>query len=841
MDSKQPRYNLLSIAPVLLLIILIFPHQTGRAYAQQGAVEFLAGVPANFPPHYSIDSQTGKPTGFAIDAMEEVARRSGIKIRYVVYPTWKETAEAMEKGKVVIIPNMGIIAERAESMDFTSPIEIFHIVIFVRETTRDIKGIEDLIGKEVAVVETNAGLYLMKQRGGSNLQIYSSQDEAFLSLISGKSDALVHPEPPIKMLFRKTGLENRIKIVGEPLLEVKRGIAVRKGNPELLKKLDDEVKIFTKSPRYIEIYAKWYGKPEPYWTARRTAVIGGGLLAFAVITLIVWRYLSLHGLNKKLVATVEERKRAEEALHKSEEQFRAIAVNTPDHIFIQDRDLRYTFVVNPQLGLTAADVLGKTDYDFLTEEEADKLTIAKRQVMETGEPLHFETSLISKEEETEFFDGTYVPKFDVQGESDGLIGYFRNVTESKQLEEKILKLNRVYAVISQINQAIVRTREKDKIFNEACHIAVEYGKFRMAWIGMIDEETKLVKPVAYSGAEEGYLAKIKRIPIADVPEGRGPTGTAIRDGRHYVCDDIEKNPRIGSWREEALKRGYRSSVALPIRQFGKVIGTFSLYASVPDFFDQEEVHLLDEVTNDISFAIDAIETAKKKGEAEEEIKTINEELIAINRIITAITGVSNIKDILEKALDEALGIAGLEGGTICMVTPQNTLQLAAHRATSEATILDLTTNEIRVGECLCGECARDHKPLILRDREAVLEFATREATRGEDIRFHAAFPLITGGKCLGVLCLFTRTDKKPEERRLKLLETVTAQIALSVQNAGLFEETLRNAAVLEERVKERTAELEKKIAEIERMNRLFVNREIRMKELKERIRELEKT
>lgn len=230
-------------------------------------------------------------------------------------------------------------------------------------------------------------------------------------------------------------------------------------------------------------------------------------------------------------------------------------------------------------------------------------------------------------------------------------------------------------------------------------------------------------------------------------------------------------------------------------------------------------------------------TERKK--AEEEIRAINEELVAINRVITAITRVSNINEILENVLDEALGLTGLEGGTICMVTPPNTLQLASHRATSEATILDLTANEIKVGDCLCGECARDRKPLILWDREAVLKFATREATRGEDIRFHAAFPLVVGSKCLGVLCVFTRTDRKPEERRLKLIETVTAQIALAVQNAGLLAETLRNAAILEDVIKERTAELEAKIAEIERMNRLFVGRELKMAELKERIRALE--
>ena len=193
--------------------------------------------------------------------------------------------------------------------------------------------------------------------------------------------------------------------------------------------------------------------------------------------------------------------------------------------------------------------------------------------------------------------------------------------------------------------------------------------------------------------------------------------------------------------------------------------------------------------------------------AEEDLRIANEELLAINRIITTTTTTTGVKGILEKVLDEALHITGLEGGTICMVTPDETLNLAVHRETSEATILDLTTNQIKIGECLCGECARDHKPLILWDREAVLKFSTREAQRGEDIRFHAAFPLITGGRCVGVLCVFTRTDKKPLERRLKLLETVTSQIAIALENARLYEETIQHAAVLEDRVKERTAEL----------------------------------
>lgn len=199
----------------------------------------------------------------------------------------------------------------------------------------------------------------------------------------------------------------------------------------------------------------------------------------------------------------------------------------------------------------------------------------------------------------------------------------------------------------------------------------------------------------------------------------------------------------------------------------------------------------------------------ERKQAEEELKIINEELLAINRITTTITATTGVQGILENVLDQALSLTGLEGGTVCLVAPDDTLHLAAHRATSEATIQDLTTNMVKIGDRLCGECARDQKPLILPDREAVLKFATREATRGEDIRFHAAYPLLFGERCLGVLCVFTRTDKKPSERSLNLLETVSSQIALAVKNAQLYEETLQHAATLEGKVKDRTEALEK--------------------------------
>jgi PAS domain S-box-containing protein len=131
---------------------------------------------------------------------------------------------------------------------------------------------------------------------------------------------------------------------------------------------------------------------------------------------------------------ITEHRKMENALRESEERFRVIASRTPDHILVQDRSLRYSFVINPLLGLSEQDMIGKTDSDFLAEEDAARLTAIKKAMMETGNPIRVETPLESRTGNSGFFDGCYVPRHGADGRIDGLIGYFRDVTEQKQVE-----------------------------------------------------------------------------------------------------------------------------------------------------------------------------------------------------------------------------------------------------------------------------------------------------------------------------------------------------------------------------------------------------------------------
>ncbi len=216
----------------------------------------------------------------------------------------------------------------------------------------------------------------------------------------------------------------------------------------------------------------------------------------------------------------------------------------------------------------------------------------------------------------------------------------------------------------------------------------------------------------------------------------------------------------------------------------------------------------------------------ERRQAEEEVNRANEELRTLNRVVTTCASFFDLGVILSRVLGETMRIVNFEEGSICLRGPDGTLHLAVHRGSTEAVLATATPHGQGEEGCCYRTCSARMQPTILPDREAVLRFEGTQPARVADIRFHAAFPLVTARKkCVGVLCVFTRSDTKPPERSLRLIETITTQAALLIENARLFEETLQHAAGLEKKVAERTAELEeanRKLLEIDRLKSLFI-------------------
>ena len=167
---------------------------------------------------------------------------------------------------------------------------------------------------------------------------------------------------------------------------------------------------------------------------------------------------------------------------------------------------------------------------------------------------------------------------------------------------------------------IVRTTNKEDLFEEACNIAVNCGRFKMAWIGLVDEVKKEVLPAMIAGEDENYHSLIKILSTDEnKPEGLGPVGRAIRTGTAVICNDIETDPIMHSWKKSALDRAFLSLSSFPIFNFGKVIGVFTFYAEEKDFFDSEEIALLKEATGDVSFALELFVKEERRKKAEEAI------------------------------------------------------------------------------------------------------------------------------------------------------------------------------------------------------------------------------
>jgi PAS domain S-box-containing protein len=193
------------------------------------------------------------------------------------------------------------------------------------------------------------------------------------------------------------------------------------------------------------------------------------------------------------------------------------------------------------------------------------------------------------------------------------------------LARQLTCMNQLHSILTRINEAIVRVRDPQALYAEACRIATSVDLFRMAWVGLVDPDASILKPVAWAGAEDGYLARI-RVSIGDDPEGRGPSGSAIREGRHFICEDFETDPRMGPWRAEALRRGYHSSAAFPLMLDGKVFGAFTLYGSLPHLFDAAATDLLSTLAADICFAVQSAEVERQRRAAEEHLRQAHAEL-----------------------------------------------------------------------------------------------------------------------------------------------------------------------------------------------------------------------
>jgi diguanylate cyclase (GGDEF)-like protein/PAS domain S-box-containing protein len=312
---------------------------------------------------------------------------------------------------------------------------------------------------------------------------------------------------------------------------------------------------------------------------------------------------------------VTEKRQAEIILRVSESRFRQMAESIREVFFLRNLDSSKIYYVSPayeQIWGRTCESLYTNSASWTDAIHPDDLDSASTKFIagrSTG--FDFEYRIIRPDGEMRWIHTRGFPILDDAGNPYRTAGVASDISQRKQAEIRIKRLNRVYAVLSQIDALIVRVRDREELFREACRIAVEAGAFRMAWIGVIDSQSLDGKVVAWHGGDKGYVDKIRLTARDGTPDSERPPSRALRQLRPVICNNIATEPSLTALRDVLLRGEHKSIGYFPLIVAGRPEALIALLAGEADFFDDEETQLLLELAGDISFALDHIEKQER--------------------------------------------------------------------------------------------------------------------------------------------------------------------------------------------------------------------------------------
>jgi PAS domain S-box-containing protein len=345
---------------------------------------------------------------------------------------------------------------------------------------------------------------------------------------------------------------------------------------------------------------------------------------------VVWTLLSTSPLPAldgsysgalAMVTDISQIKSAEAEREEAQELFQILAGASSEGIAVSEAGV--VIACNGRLeemhGYAHGELAGRRLEELIAEESRPAL----RAHVASGVARRLEYTALRK-------DGS---RFSVSGEGrEGTyrgrqvrITVARDLTGEEKARAEIARMNRLYTALIGISSTAFRVRSPGELFRAVCRVLVERGGFKMAWVGWHDVASHQVLVVGSHGDETGFLEEV-RVFADERPEGTGPTGISIRDGRAVICNDYLEDARTVPWRDAAIRASWRSSAAFPVRVDGESRGALTVYSSDVGFFGDGEAALLEEAAADISHALANLgrETLRKR--AEDEIRSLNAEL-----------------------------------------------------------------------------------------------------------------------------------------------------------------------------------------------------------------------
>jgi len=561
----------------------------------------------NYPP-YIFRAENGQPEGYLVDLWQLWERKTGIRVRLTA-TAWEEAQRMLQAGEADVIDAIYRTPAREPLYEFSAPYVSLPVAIYAHNSISGIHDTASLRGFEIGVQAGDACIEKLQQAGVGTLVRFPNYSETLVAAQNQRIKLFCLDEYPANYyLYRLRADAEFVKA-----FELYRGEfhrAVRKGNQATLEQVEKGMALITEAEKEA-LRKKWMGSPLEHTPYLKYAGIALAALLALGIVLAAWVFM---------LRSLVERRTAE--LRREKANLQALFKNIPDLVWVKDAEGVY-LGCNHQFerlyGAPAERIVGKTDFDFVSRELADFFRQNDQLAIEHNGPrMNEEWLTFADNGQKGLFETLKVAICDADGQVLGVLGIARDISARHAAELAEKRAARALKLLSDCNMHLARAENETDLLNAICRLIVVDNGYLMAWIGYAEEDAgKSVRLVAQWGDTTDYIAQARISWDEASEQGRGPTGNAIRSGEIQINQDYENNPAMRPWREAARRRGFQSSIALPLQTADhKIFGALTLYSHESNAFNAEEVRLLGELARNLSFGIEKLRDRERRLAAE---------------------------------------------------------------------------------------------------------------------------------------------------------------------------------------------------------------------------------
>jgi PAS domain S-box-containing protein len=348
--------------------------------------------------------------------------------------------------------------------------------------------------------------------------------------------------------------------------------------------------------------------------------------------------------QQAIIRDITERHKAQSEIIRQKEFIRQVMDGNPNLIFVKDAGGRFLLAneaMATSYGLTPESIIGKYSSDLTSDlQELAEISDANRVLIENCQERMTIERHVFRDNQIRWFQTLRKPLEQPDGSVHMLI-IAMDITELKLAEEQQKRLNRALGLLGSCNHAMLHSTDETGLLNKICQLIVETGDYLMAWIGFAEQDEGMrVCVAARYGNDAGYLDQCN-ISCADTEWGRGPTGVAIRDGVTQVNQDFQANAALAPWCEAAIARGFHSSIALPLKAGGCVMGALTMYSPQLNAFNKNEISLLEDLAVNLAYGIGVLRGEVLRNRVQDQL---NDERIRLQTLLKTIPDMIWLKD-----------------------------------------------------------------------------------------------------------------------------------------------------------------------------------------------------